>query len=252
MAQVTLFEADQSALRALLAVEPVPGRPFPEARTYELLNRLVPCDVLGAGRTDLHGHTSHSIEVAPGAKSRIVEIDTDIGPCRDDGCDGTPHYLGYMHWNEHPREAEWCDVDISGADALGVGFRNGAEHIVQFYFARVGGHFSEHDLALLWTLGPVLLRLARERPTPALPASLTVTERRILTYVAAGLSNPEIAEQITVATSTVRKHLENIYRKLGVGNRTAAIARLQGRDAVGLDLKGRLDRYAGANSAETG
>ncbi len=244
MAQVTLSEPDQNALRALLAVEPVPGRPVPEARTYELLNKLVPCDVLGAGRTDLHGHTSHSIEVVPGARSRVVEVESDVGPCRDRSCDGAPHYLGYMHWNEHPREAEWCDVDIAGADSLAIGFRNGSDHIVQFYFARVGGHFSDADFAMFWTLGPVLQRLARERPTPTLPASLTVTERRILTYVAAGLSNPEIAEQITVATSTVRKHLENIYRKLGVGSRTAAIARLRGCDEPAIDLQERIDRYA--------
>ena len=244
MAQVTLSEPDQNALRALLAVEPVPGRPVPEARTYELLNKLVPCDVLGAGRTDLHGHPSHSIEVVPGARSRVVEVESDFGPCRDRSCDGAPHYLGYMHWNEHPREAEWCEVDIAGADSLAIGFRNGSEHIVQFYFARVGGHFSDADFALFWTLGPVLQRLARERPTPTLPASLTVTERRILTYVAAGLSNPEIAEQITVATSTVRKHLENIYRKLGVGSRTAAIARLRGCDEPAIDLQERIDRYA--------
>jgi DNA-binding CsgD family transcriptional regulator len=252
MARVTLSEPDQNALRALLAVEPVPGRPVPEARTIELLDRLVPCDWLGAACTDMHGHLLQRIEVARRSRDRVTEMANDLSPCRDDSCDGCPHYLGYMHWNKHPREAEWCDVDIAGSDCLAVGFRNGAQHIVQFFFVRDGGQFSETELALLWTLGPVLQRLGRERPTPQLPGNLTVTERRILTYVAAGLSNAEIAEQITVATSTVRKHLENIYRKLGVGNRTAAVARLQGRDAANLDLKERLDRYARAPGAETG
>ena len=244
MAKVTLPEADQNALRALLAVEPVPGRPVPEARTYELINKLVPCDVLGAGRTDLHGHHSHNVELTPGSRSRVVEVENDLGPCRDDRCDGGPHYLGYMHWNEHPREAEWCDVDITGTDELAIGFRNGTHHIEQFYFARVGGRFSASDFALFWTLGPVLQRLVRERPTPRLPANLTVTERRMLTYVSAGLSNPEIAEQCSVATSTVRKHLEHVYRKLGVGSRAAAIARLRGCDEPAIDLQERIDRYA--------
>jgi DNA-binding CsgD family transcriptional regulator len=244
MTDVTLSDHDQVAVRALLAAEPVPGRPVPEARIYDLLHRLVPCDVLGAGRTDLHGHLSHHIEVHPGRTPRVAEVERDLTPCDDESCDGCPHYLGYMHWNEHPREAEWCDIDIHAADCLGIGFRNGADHVVQYYFARVGGTFSKAELTLLWTLGPVLQRLARERPTPQLPASLTVTERRILTYVAAGMSNPEIAEQVTVTTSTVRKHLENIYRKLGVGSRTAAIARLQSRDLPDLDLKARIDRYA--------
>jgi DNA-binding CsgD family transcriptional regulator len=244
MARMTLEEPGQNALRALLAVEPVPGRPVPEARTYELLDKLVACDLIGAGLTDLHGHSAHLIELTPRSRNRIREVENDLGPCQDENCDGSPHYLGYMHWNEHPREAEWCGVPIDSEDALAVGFRSGPTHIVQYYFVRVGGRFSDADLALLWTLGPVLQRLARERATPHLPASLTVTERRVLTYVAAGLSNAEIAEQITVATSTVRKHLENIYRKLGVGSRSAAIARLQGRDQVNLDLKERLERYA--------
>ena len=68
MAQVTLSEPDQNALRALLAVEPVPGRPVPEARTYELLNKLVPCDFLGAGRTDLHGHHVSQHRGGPGSQ----------------------------------------------------------------------------------------------------------------------------------------------------------------------------------------
>jgi DNA-binding NarL/FixJ family response regulator len=42
--------------------------------------------------------------------------------------------------------------------------------------------------------------------------------------LADGCSNAEIAERLTIAPTTVRKQLENIYAKLGVRNRTAAIA----------------------------
>jgi DNA-binding CsgD family transcriptional regulator len=245
MTQLTLSEPGQHALRALLAVEPVPGRPVPEARTYELFAKLVPSDVIGAGCTDLHGHLIHNIEVFPGSnRDRVTEVINDPAPCQDGNCDGCPHYLGFMHWNKQPREAEGCGVNISGVDEVAFGFRNGAHHIVQFYFARVGGQYTDAELALLWTLAPVMQRLARERPTPQLPASLTVTERRILSYVAAGMSNPEIAEQLSVATSTVRKHLEHTYRKLGVSSRAGALARLQGRDPTGIDLQERLERYA--------
>ena len=87
-------------------------------------------------------------------------------------------------------------------------------------------------------------RLARERPTPRLPATLTITERRILCDVAAGFSNAEIAEDYSIAVSTVRKHLENTYRKLGVTSRMAAIARLRGSDEPGIDLAERVQRYA--------
>jgi DNA-binding CsgD family transcriptional regulator len=242
--QLILSEPAQNALRALLAVEPVPGQPVPAARTYELLDRLVSCDVLGACCTDMHGHLLHNVEMTPGSRRRVTEVVNDLSPCQDQNCDGCPHYLGFMHWNKHPQAAEWCDVDISGTDGVAFGFRNGARHIVQFYFDRIGGQFSEADLALLWTVAPVLQRLARERPTPRLPATLTVTERRVLTYLAAGMSNPEIAEQLIVATGTVRKHLENIYRKLGVSSRSGALARLSGSDEPGLDLHERVTRYA--------
>jgi DNA-binding CsgD family transcriptional regulator len=55
---------------------------------------------------------------------------------------------------------------------------------------------------------------------------LTRRERQILAWVARGKTNPEIAKILWVAPSTVRKHLENVYAKLGVRTRTAAAARL--------------------------
>jgi len=42
-------------------------------------------------------------------------------------------------------------------------------------------------------------------------------------HVAIGLSNAAIAERLWVSPGTVKKHLENIYAKLGVANRTAAV-----------------------------
>jgi len=48
----------------------------------------------------------------------------------------------------------------------------------------------------------------------------------VLRALANGLSTDAIARQLAVSTSTVRKHLENTYRKLGVSSRTAALARV--------------------------
>jgi DNA-binding CsgD family transcriptional regulator len=55
-------------------------------------------------------------------------------------------------------------------------------------------------------------------------AAPTAREREILTWVARGKTNGEIAQILWVAPSTVRKHLENVYVKLGVSTRTAAVA----------------------------
>jgi len=60
-----------------------------------------------------------------------------------------------------------------------------------------------------------------------LPATATVSlrEQEVLRLVGSGLSNREIAAQISISVSTVKTHLENIYRKLGVNNRTQATAK---------------------------
>jgi DNA-binding CsgD family transcriptional regulator len=50
-------------------------------------------------------------------------------------------------------------------------------------------------------------------------------EQQILAWVARGKTNPEIAEILWITPSTLRKHLENVYAKLGVRTRTAAAAR---------------------------
>jgi DNA-binding CsgD family transcriptional regulator len=56
-------------------------------------------------------------------------------------------------------------------------------------------------------------------------AALTPREREVLALVSEGRSNGQIAASLCIASGTVRKHLENVYAKLGVTNRTAAVAR---------------------------
>jgi DNA-binding NarL/FixJ family response regulator len=101
---------------------------------------------------------------------------------------------------------------------------------------RQGTGFAERERALLAMVAPALERLLREPPMPALTVPLTTQEQRVLRHVASGMTNAEVAQRLFVAPSTVRKHLENAYRKLGVSNRLAAVsalerARLQGADA---------------------
>jgi DNA-binding CsgD family transcriptional regulator len=61
---------------------------------------------------------------------------------------------------------------------------------------------------------------------------LTLREQEILDQVAAGRTNAEIAATLCVAPGTVRRHLENIFGKLGVHNRTAAVATLRRQPAA--------------------
>ena len=63
------------------------------------------------------------------------------------------------------------------------------------------------------------------RSTEPLLDPLSVRELEVLHLVAIGDSNYEIAEQLVVAVSTVKRHVSNIFSKLGVTNRTQAVAR---------------------------
>ena len=58
-------------------------------------------------------------------------------------------------------------------------------------------------------------------------ASITSREQQVLRLVTTGMSNREIAAQLSFAESTVKTHLKNIYHKLGVNSRTRAIAQAQ-------------------------
>jgi LuxR family maltose regulon positive regulatory protein len=54
---------------------------------------------------------------------------------------------------------------------------------------------------------------------------LTERELEVLRLIAAGKSNRGIAQGLFVAVSTVKKHINNIYRKLEAHSRTQAVAR---------------------------
>ncbi len=58
--------------------------------------------------------------------------------------------------------------------------------------------------------------------SPARAAGLTERETTILAALARGLSNEAIGKELWLAEQTVKFHLTNIYRKLGVSNRTEA------------------------------
>ncbi|SDS58454.1 regulatory protein, luxR family [Friedmanniella luteola] len=201
MPVLSLSPPDQRALRALLAAEPDAGASVPWA--LERVVELVPCDRVDV--TVLAGDGAvvdeHALRVAGGPAGR--------------GGSGA-----------------------DGGELLAV-FDQGDGGAVRLRLSRRDHPFSERDRALLHLVAPVLERLLRERSATRAPTTLTVTERRVLQQVAAGLSNAGIAERLFVAPSTVRKHLEHSYRKLGVTSRMAALASLGGLDATAMDPRER-------------
>jgi DNA-binding CsgD family transcriptional regulator len=104
-----------------------------------------------------------------------------------------------------------------------------------FVLDRTSVDFGERDHSLLNLLRPHLLhlrsaRVARRRyastSSGSLEGVLTRREIDVLTLVAEGMRNRDVAAALCIAPGTVRKHLDNIYGKLGVRNRVAAAARL--------------------------
>ena len=66
-----------------------------------------------------------------------------------------------------------------------------------------------------------LMRRAR-RSAENDPQALTAREEEVMALVAQGLTNQEIAQRLTVSENTVKYHIQNIYGKLNVNNRTEA------------------------------
>jgi DNA-binding CsgD family transcriptional regulator len=98
-------------------------------------------------------------------------------------------------------------------------------HVI--FLERGGRSFNNRDRTLLELLKPHLIRFRvnaefRRRANGA--TGLTEREAEVLGWVGNGKTNDEIAAVLHLSSHTVRKHLENIFEKLGVHTRTAAAA----------------------------
>ncbi|GAA2721602.1 helix-turn-helix transcriptional regulator [Cellulomonas aerilata] len=218
MPALTLSERQQRALHGLLAAATAPGQPLPRD-VLDLVRELVPCDTIGAVATERAGRTvAH-------------------GPGRRPG----------------PPAAATPPVARAPTDhELSLTIRRSAHSETQLRLGRAGSAFSDADLAMLAMIAPALRRLVRERALPHLSPplpTLTNQERRVLAGVAAGRSNAEIAADLFVAPSTVRKHLEHAFRKLGVTSRFAAVAAVEGRDLPDVDVWAQEDLVDAATFA---
>ena len=91
---------------------------------------------------------------------------------------------------------------------------------------RSGPDFSERDRAVLTLLRPHLHQayLDAERRRHPVP-QLTPRQWELLRLLAVGHTNTQIARRLGISERTVRAHLENIYGRLNVSSRTAAVTR---------------------------
>ncbi|MBL8929374.1 MAG: response regulator transcription factor [Kineosporiaceae bacterium] len=230
-----LSEREQAAWRTLLTEEPLADRVTLSPNLLQRLAVLVPADAISSCVAANTGTVTHFVQVPTGYH------ETHAVPVDHNG----PFYVGTMHWSRLPRQAATCGAILPGhADGLSLGFRSGPDAVAQVAFDRRRRPFTERDLAMLDLLAPVLQRHLRRRPTPSTISPLTVQESRVLMQVATGASNLEIASHLFISVGTVRKHLENAYRKLGVANRMAAVVAFEGRPLLDPERGERVARYA--------
>ena len=91
-------------------------------------------------------------------------------------------------------------------------------------FGKEQGSSLETATAGLVANGPPAATQGNDDPEP-LVESLSERELEVLTLLASGRPNKEVARDLFVSVGTVKTHTNNIYRKLGVRNRAEALAR---------------------------
>ena len=101
---------------------------------------------------------------------------------------------------------------------------SGCAIIVLVGLAPVATDFGAFWVMLAWVAVEAVLAAAGHRSAKRAPfsAGLTAREVEVLRLVAQGRSNKEIADELFIAQKTARNHVERVYAKLGVNNRTQA------------------------------
>lgn len=113
-------------------------------------------------------------------------------------------------------------------DWLKVWLWSTAESVACIGLGRSDAYFTRHDQDILGILQHHLIRLREQALSRSLPANtdgvwLTAREAEVLTWVARGLANEDVARVLGTSPATVGKHLENAYEKLGVHSRAQAL-----------------------------
>ena len=90
---------------------------------------------------------------------------------------------------------------------------------------------------------------AEDRPDEPLVEPLTRRESEILGLLDQGFSAPEIAEQLTLAVSSVNSHIQHIYGKLGVNGKRPALNRARALGLLGGGVQLNAPTAAGRQPA---
>lgn len=228
-----------------------PDEPYPAAM-LERLGSLIASDQVGYQENDVEGRRF----LTPGDPDDDEELYWAVGPCPitdyrvrtgDLTAIRMSDVIGRMRYRDSPFYREYFQpVGLDHVLDLGLSADRHRYRSVVLIRGGDTADFSERDRAVMELLRPHLrAREARadlerrmrhpdraaEGDSPAATASLTAREREILRLVREGKTNTEIAGELWVSPGTVKKHLENVYDKLGVASRAAAAMAAQSLSA---------------------
>ena len=115
-------------------------------------------------------------------------------------------------------------LDALRAGALGYLTKDAGAAEIQQALHRVAGGQAALDPAVQLHLVEAIADGVSSGPvTAALPDGLTPREAEVLTLIAAGLSNTEIAERLVVSEATVKSHVNHMLAKIGARDRAQAV-----------------------------
>jgi DNA-binding CsgD family transcriptional regulator len=211
------------------------------------LRELVPCDDITFQLMDVPEQRIRMLmvtddgvfrEEAVGAEDEFLDVFWRRF-WEEDGCAGplaTGDYASLIHLAERCSLSAYADTPV-GAQLVGSGVTDevlvpmtplgGTDRRLLLFRGHGSPEFSEREKALLALARPHVAELhsRRDRELRGEP-NLTPRQWEVLRRVATGASNTQIAKALGLSEATVRKHLENVFLRLGVQSRTEAVARV--------------------------
>lgn len=146
------------------------------------------------------------------------------------------HVIGMIHGDQYDEETTGGDLDrvVFLSEMVGaVAERLEHQHRVSVLEQRVANivRYSEELLAGRICPDPFVVR--PDGADHDAEHSLTPRQRAVLSDLAAGLSNAEIARELGVSEATVKSHIKQIFHKLGVHSRAEAAAHYRDDRRIG-------------------
>jgi DNA-binding CsgD family transcriptional regulator len=202
----------------------------PLYRENDLVGRRSPLMVDASGRYEDEADELYWM-VGPCAITQYRSATGDLSAAR------LSDVVAWRRYRESPIYREYfAPGDVGFMLDLGLPARPGWQRTLLFCRAREDEDYSERDRDVLELLRPHLrarearaalrrrlrdLKVADDEATES-DATLTIREREVVFLAAQGKTNAQIAAELWITPGTVKKHLENVYAKLGVTGRAAA------------------------------